>query len=231
MLKFKTTLAAVAATSLLASGAHAASMIIDDFDQMISAGVPVSGLVDSAVMSDMYTSPDMIAFTRTLSVSTDEALGDNIFIGNDRLTVNSGASNNTSGFIRWELTNPAGGLDLTGMAAFKANVENGSVSSNSDAVDASLTLVSGIGTMSEMTHTVMFDIEEGDLEILVDIADFVGSVDLTDIDAIVFGYSSPEDGVDFTLSDALLTTTVPVPGGVLLMGSALAAFAARRRRA
>lgn len=231
MLKLKTTVAAVAATTLLAGAANAASLVIDDFDQTVAAGVSVSGMMEVASNSDMYTSPSMIDFIRTLNVSTTEALGDNIFIGSDKLTVNSGATGDVIGSVRWELADTSGGLDLTGSKAFQANVENGSVSSNTDQVNATLTLVSGIGTMSEMTFTYDFIIDQGDMMIDVELSNFVGQVDLTDIDAIVFGYTSDAEGVDFTLTDALVTTAVPVPGALILMGSAVAGFAARRRKA
>lgn len=231
MLKLKTTVAAVAAFSLLSGGAHAASMIIDDFDQSLSVGTSLSGMAELVSNSDNYTSPDMIDWIRTLTIETDIAGGENIIIGSNFLTGNSGNLGATVGTIRWELLDTNGGLDMSLSKAFEAEIVNGSVSSSTGSVDMTLTLVSGIGGMNEMTFTHDFTISQGQTLLSVKVDEFLGQVDLTDIDAIVLGYTShPNDGVDFTLENALVTTAVPVPGAVLLMGSAMAGFGAMRRR-
>ncbi|MEM9839149.1 MAG: VPLPA-CTERM sorting domain-containing protein [Pseudomonadota bacterium] len=231
MLKLKSTIAAAAALTIATGGAHAASMIIDDFDQALSVGTSLSGMAELVSNSDMYTSPDMIDWVRTLTIDSSIAGGENIIIGNNFLTGNSGNLGAIVGTIRWELADTSGGLDISTANFFKADIVNGSVSSSTGTVDASLTLVSGIGTMSEMSFTFDFNLTQGQTMLVVDIDEFLGNVDLTDIDAIVLGYTShPNQGVDFTLENALVTTAVPVPGAVLLMGSALAGLGAMRRR-
>ncbi|MEM1380530.1 MAG: VPLPA-CTERM sorting domain-containing protein [Pseudomonadota bacterium] len=226
----KKIIAAVAASSLLIGAANAASIIIDDFDQQLSAGVGLSGLAEVASNGDTYTSPSALEFNRTINVSSSAALNDNVFIGNNTLTVNSGNLGTVIGAITWELTDTTGGIDLTTSKAFEAGIVNGTVSSSNNVVMASLTLVSGLDTGTPISETVNFQINQGDILLSVDVSNFV-SVDLTDIDSITLGYMSDEfEGVDFTLVDALITTPVPVPGALPLMLAGLGFVAARRAR-
>lgn len=222
----KKILAAVAASSMMIGGAHAASIVIDEFDQTLAVGVSLSGMAEAVSGGDVYVSPSA-TFNRTISVSSTMSLNDNVFIGSDSLTVNSGNLGNVVGSIRWELADTTGGLDVLG-ATFRAGIENGSVSSSDDEVNMTLTLISGIGG-TEVSETVSFTINQGDAALAVKTSAF-SLVDLTDIDAIVLGYTSDEfEGVDFTLTDALIAN-VPVPGALPLMLAGMGFFAARRTR-
>ncbi|MEO1420879.1 MAG: PEP-CTERM sorting domain-containing protein [Pseudomonadota bacterium] len=225
----KKTLAAVAAASFAVTGAHAASIIIDDFDQDISVGLSLLGGAESNSASDAYMSTGGMMFDRVIEISSSNAQGSNIIIASDSLTVNSGNLGDIEGSISWTLSDTSGGIDLTNSATFQADIVSNSVSTSDGEVDMTLTLVSGIGG-TEVSETVSFTVAQGDDLLSVKLAQFV-SVDLTDIDSIVLAYTSNAfEGSDFTLENAVLFTAVPVPGALPLMLAGIGFYAARRAR-
>ncbi|MEM9837796.1 MAG: PEP-CTERM sorting domain-containing protein [Pseudomonadota bacterium] len=225
----KKTLAAIAASSMAITGAHAASIIIDDFDQNIAVGLTLGGGAETNSAGDNYMSPSGLMFDRLITVSSSNAQGSNIVVAADQLTVNSGNLGLIEGSIEWTLSDTSGGVDLTNSAVFQADIVANSVSTSDGVVDMTLTLVSGIGD-TEVSETVSFTIAQGDDLLSVNLSDFT-TVDMSDIDSIVLAYTSQEfEGSDFTLDNAVVFTNVPVPGALPLMLAGIGFYAARRAR-
>lgn len=210
--------------------AAAAPFLLDDFvSTQTVADRPVG---DFPTASETF-GPTVLGGFRELSVQTlnpqasvfSTTLSTN-FGGEELLNFSNASNQQGIGTLRYDGEGAAGlgGFDATleGLAlGFSFFVEN----ADSDLVIAS-SITDTAGTTSFLETVLPEDIE-GDT-VLLGFDGFAGGADLTDVDAIEFVFSGPEN---LDASFALLgIAQVPLPASGLLLGGALLGVGALRRR-
>lgn len=228
-------LLASAALAAMPLAASASTFVIDEFvSQQIVADPSIGGIPTS---SEVF-GPSVVGGFRELSVTTLNpqagpfATSLTTNAGGEELLNFSNASNQQGiGTLRYDgegvgdAAAGLGGFDATlaGLAiGFSFFVEN----ADADLSIAS-TLTDGLGVSSTFESTLPEDIE-GET-VTLDFANFTGGADFTDIEAIEFVFSGPEN---LDASFAFLgISQIPLPASGLLLGAGLLGFAAMRRRA
>lgn len=220
----KKLLAAAAASTVMMGAAHAAQILIDDFDQTIATSLGFSATPSSNFATDTY-SIGSLTWDRRVDISANmsvaEAIG--IFEPMDQLVFATSGVSTVVASVTWDLV--SGSLDLTNSATFESVLVDQAVSSNDLLAAGTLTLQDG----SSVSDSVAFTLNQGDTELSVALADFSG-VDLSDVTKIVLELTSNTEGVDLELEDAIFTTAIPVPGALPLMLAGVGFLVARRSR-
>lgn len=234
-------LLAGAAATLVATSVLAAPITIDDFrtQQQVSAP-PQTGFP----VSSTQAAPGAVAVGGIRTMTATRAAGPNrvtLAVDPDDQIIDFSTDARTRGNASISWTGGAGwaGVDLTDGGTNDAIFVDTIFSDSS--IILSWTILDMSGRTSSLSYSVA-DMQDGEavedpIELVFKFADFIGTADFTQVKTITFNVAASALSADasFNLLYAGSTTgyevpVVPLPAGVVLMGTALGALGLLRRR-
>lgn len=228
------TLAAAAIAAMAPVGAHAASVLIDDFtsDQRaldLSTGIApmFSEIADGAVLGGF----------RDITADNDENAADatEVRIENGTLSFSNIAGRSGTGFLTYDGNDGSMDVDTDGLGGFDLTFGGQGTGFIYDVIEAD----------AELDFTVeAYDIFGGFSSFMVTLPEtltqteftgsfdfFQGDADLTQLGALRFiaGGNPDVDNLDAQI-DSISVAIIPLPAGVFLLGGALLGLGAAARR-
>ncbi|MGF1500679.1 MAG: hypothetical protein ACFBSD_02595 [Paracoccaceae bacterium] len=221
-----------AALALVASAAHAAPVIIDDFVSESAVRVPALG---DQQTSGQFPAPSAVGGERDLQVSRQagsQAVELNT-LSSGILSFNNGVGSRGTAIIDWDGADDAlgrdtdglGGIDLTigNLPAFVLNFEEVNVGVSYDFsvfdVDGNESVFGPIAVPTATEQTVL-------------LAAFTGTADFSRVGSIRLTLQATQNNADIAISRiSVVNTPIPAPLALLTAGLIGLAFVGRRRTA